>query len=206
MVDADRALWDFNPILASRYVSDDRAVTGKYYEISPDRAFTGMVQLLKDYVARRSVWIDKALLTDKAMPDTPSLSYAGPAGYPADQLLMHASGFRDPQGSDTFGAMQWRAAEIIRPGLPGYTENSRWRYEMESTWLSPQLTTYQADMVVPRGACRPGITVPSPRARHGQQRPLESLVGACRVCRGLTHIGTEQGSQNQRDHVQAGAA
>ena len=33
MVDADRALWDFNPILASRYVSDDRAVTGKYYEI-----------------------------------------------------------------------------------------------------------------------------------------------------------------------------
>ena len=158
MVDADRALWDFNPILASRYVSDDRAVTGKYYEISPDRAFTGMVQLLKNYVARRTVWIDKALLTDQAIPETPSLGYAGPAGYPADQLLMRASGFRDPQGSETFGAMQWRAAEIIRPGLPGYTENSRWRYEVESTWLSPQLTTYQADMVVPHGACRPGIT------------------------------------------------
>ncbi len=158
MVDADRALWDFNPILASHYVSDDRSVTGKYYEISPDRAFTGMVRLLKDYVARRSIWIDKALLIDKAMPDSPALSYAGPAGYPADQLLMHASGFRDPQGSDTFGAMQWRAAEIIRPGLPGYTENTRWRYEMESTWLSPQLATYQADMAVPRGACRPGIT------------------------------------------------
>ncbi len=158
MVDADRALWDFNPILTSRYVSDDRAVAGKYYEISPDRAFTGMVQLLKNYVARRTAWIDKALLTDQAIPETPSLGYAGPAGYPADQLLMRASGFRDPQGSDTFGAMQWRAAEIIRPGLPGYTENSRWRYEVESTWLSPQLTTYQADMVVPHGACRPGIT------------------------------------------------
>lgn len=158
MVDADRALWDFNPILASRYVSDDRAVNGKYYEISPDRAFTGMVRLLKDYVARRANWIDTALLTDKAFPATPTLSYAGPAGYPADQLLMRAGGFRDPQGSDSFGAMQWRAAEIIRPGLPGYTENSRWRYEAESTWLSPQLPTYQADMVVPRGACRPGIT------------------------------------------------
>ena len=51
MVDADRALWDFNPILVSPYVSDDRAMNGKFYEISPDRAFTGMVRLLKDYVS-----------------------------------------------------------------------------------------------------------------------------------------------------------
>ena len=157
MVDADRALWDFNPILVSPYSSDDRGMNGKFYEISPDRAFTGMVQMIKDYVVRRTAWMDKALLTDRALPATPSLSYAGPAGYPADQLLMRASGFRDAQGSDTFAAMQWRAAEIVRPGLPGYTENSRWRYEIESTWLSPLLTTYQADMVVPRGACRPGV-------------------------------------------------
>ena len=108
----------FKPILISPYVSDDPGMQGKFYEIWPDHAFTGMVQLLKDYVARRTVWIDKALLTDPAIPETPSLSYAGPAGYPADQLLMRASGFRDPQGSDTFAAMQWRApAEIVRPGF-----------------------------------------------------------------------------------------
>ena len=89
MVDADRTLWDFNPILVSPYVSDDRT-HGKFYEPSPNHAFTGMVQLPKDYVARRTVWIDKALLTDRAIPETPSLSYAGPAGYPADQLLMRA--------------------------------------------------------------------------------------------------------------------
>jgi hypothetical protein len=157
MVDADRALWDFNPILVSRYVSDDRAMNGKFYEISPDHAFTGMVQLLKDYVARRSAWIDQALLTDRALPDTPALSYVGPAGYPADQLRVRASGFRDPQGSDTFAAIQWRAAEIVRPGLPGYTENSRWRYEVEATWLSPVLTTYTDETPVPNSACRPGV-------------------------------------------------
>jgi hypothetical protein len=158
IVDADRARWDYSPVLVSPYVSDDRGMNGKFYELAPDRAFTGMVQLVKEYVVRRTEWIDKALLTDRAFPETPSLSYAGPAGYPADQLLVRASGFRDPQGSDTFGAMQWRAAEIVRPGLPGYTENSRWRYEIESTWLSPQLTVYKSDTLVPRGACRTGVT------------------------------------------------
>lgn len=158
MVDADRARWDFSPVLVSPYVSSDRAMNGKFYEVSPNRAFSGMVQLIKEYVARRTEWIDKTLLTDRAFPETPSLSYAGPAGYPADQLLVRAAAFRDPQGSDTFAAIQWRAAEIIRPGLPGYTENSRWRYEVEATWLSPQLTTYKSDTLVPRGACRPGVT------------------------------------------------
>jgi hypothetical protein len=157
MVDADRALWDFNPILVSPYVSDDRGMNGKFYEIAPDHAFTGMVQLMKEYVARRAGWIDQALLTDGAMPYTPSLSYVGPAGYPADQLRVRASGFGDPQGGDTFGAMQWRAAEIVRPGLPGYMENSRWRYEIEATWLSPALTKLNAETTVPQGACRPGL-------------------------------------------------
>jgi hypothetical protein len=157
MVDADRAQWDYNPILISPYVSDDRALNGRFYEASPDHGFKGMVQLIKDYVVRRTAWIDQALLTDNAFPDTPSLSYAGPAGFPADQLVVRAGGFRDPQGSDTFAAMQWRAAELVRPGLPGYTENSRWRYEIEHTWLSPMMATYQADMAVPHGACRPGV-------------------------------------------------
>lgn len=158
MVDADRVMWDYNPILASWYVSDDRAVNGKFYELPPNHAFTGMVQLIKEYVQRRSAWIDQTLLTDRNQPNTPSVTYIGPAGYPADQLRIAASGFGDPQGDATFAAMQWRAAEIIRPGLPGYMPNTRWRYEIEQTWLSPELASYGAEVTVPQGACRPGFT------------------------------------------------
>lgn len=158
MVDADRALWDYNPILASWYVSDDRAVNGKFYESSPNFAFTGMVQLIKEYVQRRTQWIDATLLTDREQPATPSISYAGAGGYPADQLRVAASAFQDAQGAGTFAAMQWRAAEVIRPGLPGYTVNTRWRYEIEETWLSPELSVFQAATTVPQGACRVGVT------------------------------------------------
>jgi hypothetical protein len=157
MVDADRALWDYNPILISPYVNKKRAVQGRYYSDSPTGDFAGMVQLLKDYVLRRAGWIDQMLLHDRTQPLTPSILYVGPAGYPADQLQVRTSGFEDPQGGDGFAAMQWRAAEIIRPGLPGYAANSRWRYEIEATWVSQPLTTYSAEMTVPRGACRPGI-------------------------------------------------
>ncbi len=158
MVNADRAMWDYNPLLVSRYVSDDRAAVGKFYGSSPDNGFSGMGQLLKEYVARRSAWIDQTLLTDHSYPATPSLSYVGPAGHPADQLQVRASAFDDPQGAGTFAAMQWRAAEVIWPGLPGYTENSRWRYEVQATWLSPVLPSYRAETAVARGACRPGVT------------------------------------------------
>lgn len=158
MVDADRAMWDYNPILSSWYVSDDRAVNGRFYESAPDLKFSGMVQLLKEYVQRRSQWIDAALLTDRSEPATPSLTYTGAPAYPADQLRVTASAYSDPQGADTFAALQWRAAEIIRPGLPGAAANTRWRYEIEHTWLSPELPTYNAEIGVPQGACRPGIT------------------------------------------------
>jgi len=158
MVDADRALWDFNPILNSRYVSSTRAVQGKYYSIAPTRDFPGMVQLMKEYVGRRAAWIDQALLTDRDYPVTPAIAYTGPAGHPADQLTFQASGFVDPQGAGTFAALQWRAAELIRPGLPAYVPGIRPRYEIEATWLSAGLPATAARMSVPRGACRPGVT------------------------------------------------
>ena len=41
---------------------------------------------------------------------------------------------------------------------PGYAQNTRWRYEIEQTWLSPELAASSAEISVPQGACRPGIT------------------------------------------------
>ena len=41
MVDADRTLWDYNPILDSDYVIPRRAVQGRYYALAPSQRFSG---------------------------------------------------------------------------------------------------------------------------------------------------------------------
>jgi hypothetical protein len=115
-----------------------------------------MAQLMKEYVLRRQAWIDKTLLVDRNIPNTPSVLYQGPGGYPVDQLLFAPSAFSDPQGPGTFAAYQYRAAEIIWPGYPGYDPAQPYRYEVAATWTSGEI--YNAAAVkAPAGACRPGI-------------------------------------------------
>lgn len=158
MVDADRAMWDYNPILTSRYVSEERTRWGKFYADVPTRDFAGMVQYMKSWAAGRAAWIDGLILTDRAMPNTPTLQYSGPAGYPADQLVFAPSAYSDPQGPATFAAIQWRAANVAWPGLPGYVAGQPNRYEMESAWTSPELTQFTSSFTLPQGVCLPGAT------------------------------------------------
>jgi hypothetical protein len=154
MVDADRARWDYNPILISKYTLPDRGELGRFYTKPPSHDFPGMVQLMKDWVVTRGNWIDTELLTDAYIPQTPTASYSGPPNYPADQLVFQTSPFVDPRGG--FAALQWRVAEIAWPGLPGYTPNTPNRYEVEATWQSPELTTFTPSVTIPAGACQPG--------------------------------------------------
>lgn len=155
MVDADRALWDYNPILRSRYVSEDRARWGEFYKNSPTGDFRGMMDYMKSWARARMAWIDQALLTDRGAPAKPSVTYTGLAGYPADALTFTAGAFSDPQG-DALAGVQWRAAQVVWPGLPGYSPDAPNRYEIDSGWTSPvmaQLTSFQ----VPPGVCMPGF-------------------------------------------------
>lgn len=155
MVDADRAKWDYNPILTNRkYVETDRAGHGKFYQRPPSRDFAGMVQLMKEWVVFRSQWIDQTLLTDPFIPETPTVSYNGPPGYPADQLSFQSTPFTDSYAA--FAAIQWRAAQVVAPGLPGYVPDRPNRYEIEATWQSGELTTFTPAIILPPGACLPG--------------------------------------------------
>lgn len=154
MVDADRFMWDYNPILRSRYTEGERAGNGKFYFKPPSHDFPGMLQLMRDWVVQRGNWIDQRLLTDNLLPSTPTVSYVGPANYPADQLRLQSSGFGDANGA--FAAMQWRAAEISWPGVPGYQPNAPNQYEIEGGWQSAELTTFTPAITVPTGVCRVG--------------------------------------------------
>lgn len=156
MVDADRAMWDYNPILRSNYVIDERARWGRFYVNSPTKDFPGMMVYMKGWASNRMAWIDQTLLTDQQAPATPNVTYNGPAGYPADALSFTASAYTDGQG-DAFAAVQWRAAQVVWPGLPGYVDGMQNRYEIDSAWTSPALTQMSA-FTPPQGACMPGLT------------------------------------------------
>ena len=47
-VEADRAKWDYHPIMTSRWVNPVKAGHGKFYEQSPTHDFAGMVKTMKE--------------------------------------------------------------------------------------------------------------------------------------------------------------
>ncbi|MGD1977949.1 MAG: lamin tail domain-containing protein [Akkermansiaceae bacterium] len=96
---------------------------------------------------------------DPNIPDTPMITYSGEAGFPTSGLSFTSSAFSDPQGSSTFGAMEWRIAEIANPSDAAPT------YEIESGWESGVLTTFNATLDPPALATRPDRTYRA-RVRH----------------------------------------
>ncbi len=108
---------------------------------------------------------DAAVAPDLAFPDTPTITYAGAAGFPANGLVFASSEFADPQGAETFGAMEWRIAEIGAPGKPGWVAGTPRKYEIQPTWESGELAAFTASTKFPSAAVRAGKTYRA-RVRH----------------------------------------
>lgn len=127
-VDADRALWDYNPIMTSGFVNHSKAGQGRFYQRAATKDFRGMVQIMKDYVVYATNntrnWHGQsgpsmtALAADPAIPQTPVITATGPADFPTNALTFHTSPFADPQGAHTFAAMKWRIAEVCPSSQP----------------------------------------------------------------------------------------
>jgi len=155
LVEADRAMWDYNPILTSSYVNSSKAGHGRYYAggggISAAGDFAGMMQKLKDYALSRGAWIDNNILTDSAqVPQTPVISYAGDFGFPVNKLEFTTSGFSSPVGS-AFAAIEWRIAEISNPSTPVFDPNAEWIYEIDPVIETGSLSTLDTNYA-PTGA------------------------------------------------------
>ena len=110
-VDADRARWDYNPIMTSGYVNSNKAGQGRFYQRASTRDFRGMVQIMKDYVVSNNREFDTNT-EDPAIPQTPIVTPTAPDGHPANALIFRTAPFSDPQGPSTFAAMEWRIAEV----------------------------------------------------------------------------------------------
>ncbi len=101
---------------------------------------------------------------DAAIPARPTITYVGTNGYPVDGLVFQSSVFADPQGAGTFGAMQWRIAEIIAPGTV-VSNPSQLRLEWDAAWVSDELTTFNAFITIPAHVAQADL-VYRVRVRH----------------------------------------
>jgi hypothetical protein len=156
-VDADRAMWDYNPIMISSYVNSSKAGQGRYYEAAAQRNFAAMLALEKNYIDTRGQWIDRTILTDSSqVPSTPLIAYRGSAGYPLDDLRFDASGFSSPSGQ-TLAAVKWRIAHITDPINPQIDPTQPRHYEITATWESSELPSDSRSITIPRDQLKAGV-------------------------------------------------
>jgi hypothetical protein len=128
-VDADRAKWDYHPIMASRWVEPRKAGQGKFYQGPVMKTFRGMMDEMKRYIVNRGRWCDSALLRDRPVPPTPEVSAAGALDFKAATLSFQADSGR---GDAAATKMQWRLGEV---SVAAVTKPTTPRpYEIEALW------------------------------------------------------------------------
>jgi len=159
MVDVDRAMWDTHWVMnTASYLSHTpsaKAGFDRFYlaaqKAGLERSFSGMCQLLKNYVNSRQSHME-SLHRDNEIPQTPQIQYVGSSDHAANDLVFATSDFSDPQGANTFSAIQWRLARV-NPGsvFEGY-------YEIDSLWESGSLTPFDSSIQIPASVTKLGGT------------------------------------------------
>ena len=162
IVDADRAMWDYHWVMSDKAYDEgysdwvNEGGQGEFYEIAPTKDFAGMLKIMKDYVASRGEWIDSELLDDNDIPATPAVTADSSSAYPIDDLRFHTSAFSDPQGPGTFGALEWRLAEVSNLGSVDLTN---WQhYEIEPQWTSGEIAPFANQIKIPATGLQVGRT------------------------------------------------
>jgi hypothetical protein len=99
------------------------------------------------------------------LPAKPVISNASVVGNPIDGIALTSSAFSDPQGTVTFGGMQWRIGEVTDPAAPAFDPAAERIYEMTEVWTSGELATFNATITVPANVLKVGRSYRA-RVRH----------------------------------------
>ena len=161
---ADYTRWAAAPAPASYnslYIPSSPGVTA---------GLPGYVQDMKNFMfvgGNNAWWIDRQsvgtggwvtrldqVAADSDIPQPPTLTYAGTNGYPINVVIFRTSAFADPQGNDTFAALQWRVAEVMPAGSV-VTDPHDLKLEWNVTWTSKELTTFNEFITIPPTALIP---------------------------------------------------
>jgi hypothetical protein len=173
-VGADRAMWDYNPIMVSGNITSNKAGYGRFYQSAVDdpstvgtneaQTFPGMMQKMRNYVTTRRNVITAQILGDESqIPATPVISRAGGVNtFPSNDLVFTCSAYSSPS-SRPFAKMKWRLAEITDPNAPGYnrwahTEPRKYEADPSSSWESPEITSFNNSYTFPAAAAHVGRT------------------------------------------------
>lgn len=165
---ADRAMWDYNPKMASSTYSQNvgKAGQGRFYTFPGESAtnsalrgsFDATVQILKHYILRRTLSTTypsgtplQTWATDSQIPATPIVTYVGGDGFPLNELAFRVSNY---SGNNPFAALKWRIAEITPTNTPAYNPLAPAKYEAETTWESAELTPFSSDITIPASVVR----------------------------------------------------
>ena len=95
------------------------------------------------------------------VPNRPTITYTGSAGFPANDLQFQCSDFAGKQ----VAAVQWRLGWISAPGLAGYLPGHPRHYEVEPHWTSDEIAPFANQIRMPLTATQPGQTYRA-RVRH----------------------------------------
>jgi hypothetical protein len=168
LLDADRAMWDYNPrMISSTYSTSpgSKAGHGRFYQAgTPTKDFAGMVQKMKNYVHYRAsvAFLSSAgsgldgLARDNQIPGTPSLTATHPDGFPINRLTFQSSPYA---GTHPFVSREWRLAEVAPPLAPVYDPQRPRRYEIQADWESgPIPSLSELTISIPASAVRVGST------------------------------------------------
>ncbi len=158
LIDADRAQWDYNPVMVNgALVNPSKAGHGRYYQSGVGtRDFNGMVAKMRDYIRYRgsnSFFSLDVISSEPNRPIQPTASFTGTAGFPVDALRFDASPY---SGSAPQAAVRWRIAEITRTNHPAYDPSRPLPYEITSVIESGDLPPNTTSWTPPAGTLRVG--------------------------------------------------
>ena len=156
IVQADQAQWDYHPQKRKKGIWYANFNTA----LMPERTFESYTQYMQDFVSIGGYGYDQlvASVDESGVPDRPTITYTGPLDFPKSELSFETGDFSDPQGANTFAAMQWRVAEVHNPSVANYDPRDRNIQEIEGTWQSDIITEFESGFNVPSDAVEVGKT------------------------------------------------
>ena len=165
LVEASQAMWDYHPRKNKKGIWYGNFNT----TLLPNRTFTDLTRYTKDFLAVGGYGREQlaAKQTDPAIPNKPTITHLGNAGFTTDSLTFNTSAFSDPQGSGTFGSVEWRVGQVHNPSTPSYLAGDVYIYEAETFYQSERLTSFNETFTFPGSAS--GVRVGSTyraRVRH----------------------------------------
>jgi hypothetical protein len=164
LADADRAMWDYHPVMRSRYSSSRQAGQGRYYFGDESASFKVMVAYLKQFVQKRSRWVNQSLLKGSPILERPELRLEEAGG----RFLLSATNVENRETN-----YQWRSAEI-RDQAPGI----RGKYEIEGSIIPNQNSLHYELPKKDPGTYRIRARTDDPNERPSRwSLPIEIVIG-----------------------------